>query len=412
MKSARIEIPAIANWNCHGCTDCCRGMFLVPLKPADRIRIEQQGWTTADGVDPARMFQTGRGQTCLAHNSEGACVFLDPQGRCRIHAKFGEAAKPLACRLYPLVIHPAGKKLVVGLCHSCPSAVANQGKPLAEQAALVRQLAGQVVPENYQDIAPAPVLATAGEWPDLLRFVHWLDVSLAPADVPVALKLLRALHWLRAVERGCLDQITGDSADEILAALTGSVATKVPALPARTEKPSRFGRLFLRLTVLEHARRVRVTDDQARGALRWRMLLAAVRFARSGGSTPALDDELKRIPFAAIESEFGPLPPAAEALLARYFRVKIQSLHFCGRAFHDRPLIEGFRHLALLYPVIVWLARWQAAGAGRTAVTEGDIGRAIARVDYHHGFSPYLPWRTRLLQQRDDIARLCAWYAR
>jgi len=34
--------------------------------------------------------------------------------------------------------------------------------------------------------------------------------------------------------------------------------------------------------------------------------------------------------------------------------------------FYDRPLIEGFRNLALLYPVILWLGRWLArASSGR-----------------------------------------------
>jgi lysine-N-methylase len=75
-------------------------------------------------------------------------------------------------------------------------------------------------------------------------------------------------------------------------------------------------------------------------------------------------------------------------------------------------LIEGFRNLALLYPVILWLGRWQAAGQERTNLTEADVARAISMVDYHYSYSPYLAWRVRLLTQRDDIARLCAWYGR
>ena len=47
----------------------------------------------------------------LGHQADGACVFLDERGLCRIHAKFGEQAKPLACRIYPYAFHPAGKKI-------------------------------------------------------------------------------------------------------------------------------------------------------------------------------------------------------------------------------------------------------------------------------------------------------------
>ncbi len=413
MKSPRIEIPTIQNWSCHGCSDCCRGELLITLSPEEKQRIQKQNWTVADGVDPAKMIAAEGNRFRLGHQSDGACVFLDSAGRCRIHAKFGEEAKPLACRLYPLVIHPAGKKLVGGLRFSCPSAAANRGKPMSEQGAEIQKLADLVVPGDYQEGSPPPVLATPGmEWPDFLRFVKWLDTSLAAKDVPVALKLLRALHWLSAVEQGRLDQIAGAGADVILEALVQSAAKKLPALPETIAKPSRFGQLFLRMMVLEHARTVTVKDMSATGSYRWKMLWASLRFAQAGGRTPALRSGLESVKFSAIEKSFGPLSPAMEAMLTRYFRVKIQSLHFCGRAFHDRPLIEGFRSLALLYPIIVWLSRWLVVSDRRTNLTDADVARAISMVDYHYSYSPYLRWRVKLLAQRNDIARLCAWYGR
>jgi lysine-N-methylase len=227
----------------------------------------------------------------------------------------------------------------------------------------------------------------------------------------MSLKLLRALHWLAAVERGCLDQITGDDADEIIGALVQSAAEKLPDLPAKSEKPSRFGQLFLRLLVLEHAQTPTVADRAVRSAYRWKMLAAAFQFISSTGRTPALREGLKSVRFADIEKSFGSLPPGGEALLTRYFRVKVQSLHFCGLAFHDRPLIEGFRNLALLYPVIIWLARWLAVSAGRDRLEEADVIKAVTLVDYQYSYAPYLSWRTRLLHQRNDIVRLCGWYA-
>ena len=411
MKLPRIEMPVGQNWSCHGCSECCRGQFLITLSTSEKARIEQQGWTQADGVNPATMIVPEGNRFRLTHQSDGACVFLDAAGRCRIHAKFGEAAKPLACRLYPLVIHPAGKKLVVGLRFSCPSAVANRGQPMAEQVGEFQKLARLVLPDDYRASPPPPVLMeSANEWPDFLRFVTWLDSSLAETNVPVALKLLRALHWLGAVEKGSLDQITGPGADEILAALVASAAKKLPALPENPDKPSRLGRFFLRLMVLEHARLITVQEMNTPGQYRWKILAAIWQFIRAGGHTPALRSGLARVKFAAIEKNFGPLSPEMEATLTRYFRVKIQSLHFCGHAFHDRPLIEGFRSLTLLYPMIVWLSRWLAVSDGRTTLADADVARAISMVDDHYSYSPYLSWRVRLLQQRNDIARLCGWY--
>ncbi|NDH54940.1 MAG: hypothetical protein EBY24_23870, partial [Betaproteobacteria bacterium] len=204
-------------------------------------------------------------------------------------------------------------------------------------------------------------------WPDFLRFTRWLDHTLAAPQIPVSLKLVQALDWLNRVERGCLDQIAGEGAEEILDALVTSAAEKTLGLPADIEKPSPIGRLFLRLLVLEHARSVTVADQDVRSASRWKTLA--------------------------------------------YFRVKVQSLHFCGRAFHGRPLIEGFRNLALLYPVILWLARWLAVSDGRSALSESDVVRAVRLADHSYSYSPYMSWRTRLIHQRNDIVRLCLWYA-
>src|ERR1700733_8286009 len=134
MKPSRVEAPAGQNWSCHSCGNCCRNHMVVPLSPKEKERLEQQHWTAAEGVDPSKMIVAGLNQYRLGHQADGACVFLDASKRCRIHAKFGEAAKPLAGRLYPLVIYPAGKKVLVGLRFSCPSAAANLGKPLSEQA--------------------------------------------------------------------------------------------------------------------------------------------------------------------------------------------------------------------------------------------------------------------------------------
>ena len=411
MKLPRIEIPTLQNWSCHGCSDCCRGQLLIAVSPEEKLRIEKQNWTAADGVDPSAMIVAAGNAFRLGHQADGACVFLDAAGRCRIHAKFGEEAKPLACRLYPLVIHPAGKKLVVGLRFSCPSAVANRGQPMPELAPEIQKLARLVVPGDYEEGVPPPILdAPGGEWPDFLRFVKWLDISLAAPEIPVALKLVRTLHWLAAVEKGRLDQITGAGADEILEVLIQSALKKVSDLQNSCEKPSRFGQLFLRTMVFEYARTTNVEGGGVSGESRWKRLLGMFSFLGAGGRTPALRQGLASVEFGDIEQSFSPLTSQMEVMLTRYFRVKIQSLHFCGAAFHDRPLMEGFRSLALLYPVIIWLSRWLAVSDGRTKLSDADVARAISMVDYHHSYSPHNAGRVRLLHQRNDISKLCGWY--
>lgn len=413
MRPAQIVLPAGQNWSCHGCTECCRGRFAIGLSPAERERISGQGWTKADGVDPAGMFVVEGGQARLAHSAAGACVFLNPEGLCRIHAKFGEDAKPLACRVYPLVIHPAGRKLAVGLRFSCPSAVANRGKPLSEQGPELDRLSKLVVPPGYTEGTPPPIAGGApGEWPDFLRFVRWIDQGLAAPGVPISRKLRRVLHWLRMIEEGSLERVAGNDAEEMLEVLARSAVNQTALEGDEPPPPSRLARCFLRMMVLEHARTVGVGDLRRAGRYRWRMLWYGARFARAGGRTPALPEGLASVPFAEVERPFGAPSADVEALLTRYFRVKVQSLHFCGPAFHQLPLIGGFRSLAALLPVILWLSRWQALSDGRHALTEKDVARAISLADHHHGYSRHLNSRVRLLQRRGDIERLCTWYSR
>lgn len=413
MTSSRIETPAGQNWSCHSCSNCCSEHRFIPLSDAEKERIEKQGWTQADGVDVSKMIVAGLNQYRLSHKTDGACVFLDEKKRCRIHTKFGEAAKPLACRLFPLLVFPAGKKVFVGLRFSCPSVAANQGRLLAGQTEELTQLAREVLPDGCEYLPAPAVAATAGlAWPDFLRFVRWLGTAFATENVPVALKILRSLHWLDKVERSYFDQISGDSADDILEALVRSANEKIPALLLQAEPPSRFGRLFLRMMVLEHAQVATVADRGARGSHRWKMLLAAMRFMSDSGHAPVVRAGLKRVRFSEVEKSFGPLPTGAEALLNRYFQVKVQSLQFCGKGFHDCSLTEGFRNLALMYPIIIWLARWLAVSDGRTTLTEPDMQKAVSMADHQYGLAPYVSWRTRLLQQRNDVVKLCAWYAK
>jgi len=65
-----------------------------------------------------------------------------------------------------------------------------------------------------------------------------------------------------------------------------------------------------------------------------------------------------------------------------------------------------------MYPIIIWLARWLAVSAGRSHLTEDDVMKAVSMADHQYGFAPYVPWRTRLLQQRNDVVKLCGFYSK
>lgn len=418
MKAFHIEAPQFQNWRCQGCGDCCRGYHVVVVTADEKQRIQSQGWTKADGIEPTKMVFPHGAKFRLAHKDNGECVFLDPEGRCRIHAKFGEQAKPLACRLYPYAIHPAGEKLVVSLRFSCPAAAANLGEPLTTQLQTLQRLAGLIVPPGFRTVQPPPILAKATlAWPDFLRFIMRLDKTVAQGEVPLPLRLLRALDWLGAIERAKFDQITGSDADEILGALARRASQKLPHLPEPAARPTAFGRLLFRTLVFTYARRDTIKDLERPGLHKRKMLKAALKFLVAKGKVPAFRAGLPETEFAAVERPWGTPTTDTDDMLTRFFRVKIRGLHFCGPAYFDVPLIEGFRALCLLLPVTMWIARWLAAGEGAKALTSAHVARALTIVDHHHGYTEQLGSaaarrRVRLLAQRDDIAKLCAWYWR
>ncbi|MCA9072424.1 MAG: YkgJ family cysteine cluster protein, partial [Planctomycetaceae bacterium] len=214
MARHDLILPVLQNWSCHNCSGCCR-QHQIEITTEERERIEKQNWTPNEGIPENQpLFQTvgpvwGRRQT-LAHQSDGACVFLNEEGLCRIHAKFGEAAKPLACRIYPYAFHPSGKRVAVSLRFSCPSVVSNLGKPLADNRSELKKIASLVVPDYASKLDPPQVNAREKvSWADFLQFVSALDDTLATPGQSVCDKLCQALGWLKLVEKAQFQKVQG-----------------------------------------------------------------------------------------------------------------------------------------------------------------------------------------------------------
>ncbi len=79
---------------CTGCGACCQGSN-VRLLEGEAERVERQA--RALGLETPVV--EGR-----LRRVAGRCLFLDGANRCRIHATFGGAEKPLVCRQFPFVL--------------------------------------------------------------------------------------------------------------------------------------------------------------------------------------------------------------------------------------------------------------------------------------------------------------------
>jgi lysine-N-methylase len=413
------SLPVVQNWDCHGCADCCK-MYHVRVTEVEKARIESQNWSAEDlGGLPSLVYDKHVGGYRLNHRPDGSCVFLGPDNRCRIHAQFGPAAKPMACRIYPFVLVPAGDHWRVGLRFACPSAVADAGRPLADHAEEAREYAGLLEADAGTQAVevPPPELqpGQAVEWPDLIRFTKAFADLVADDSTPVEHRLRKVVALAAQCKPLKYDKVTGPRLKDLLEMLAAVVADEVPAKPGDVPPPGWVGRTIFRQVAAVYARADHGPNPGIATRGRLTRIKAAWRFAMGRGPIPKLHGLMPDATFEAAERPAGPLEPESEGLLGRYYRVKIESMQFCGPTNFRRGFWDGLESLVLTFPAIMWLSRVLSANGARPR--DEAVALAVRIVDDNFGFNKLLGagrqvWAGRALADRGELARLVAWYAR
>src|SRR3954452_21086648 len=88
MPTPLRHLPVMQNWDCQGCSDCCRIEAVVTEE--ETRRIEALGLWQDEQVGPGPwVVRAGRGphRWRLAHRPGGGCVFLTAANRCRLHER-------------------------------------------------------------------------------------------------------------------------------------------------------------------------------------------------------------------------------------------------------------------------------------------------------------------------------------
>lgn len=108
------------------------------MRRADAARWFREHGDVDEGaaLDPFEPVAGWRGYHRIRKRGDGACGFLSPAGRCRIHEELGGHSKPLTCRMFPYSFHPTPTAVIVQTSFGCPTVVANQGQPIAQGARL------------------------------------------------------------------------------------------------------------------------------------------------------------------------------------------------------------------------------------------------------------------------------------
>lgn len=398
-------------FDCHGCTNCCREL-VVHLTPADRARIDQQAWREKLGTVPYVLL---RGEPVLNHRPDGGCVFLEPDGRCRIHVEQGAEAKPLACRMYPFSIEKQDGRLRAPIRFDCPSVARCAGQPLARRRAEIARLAGML-----EAAQPDLLAGGADRWflrPDreaseleMTALVDVLDEQLANRDISLVRRLADVWQIVSALRAARLDSVREERFAELAKLLASGVAGEEEnAGSQETTEPTARQTTLFRQAIFAHCEHLDLRQARTSGWSAWRYRLnqfrRAQRFIRaSRASSEVLGGVVRgarRVTHSDVEAVTaanGSMGAASEELATRYVRQRIVGRAAFGNAYYGWALLEGVAALVLSIAVAGWLGRYFAVSAGRTACEMEDFVRAVGVVDRAAGRLPELGSRSAKLR--------------
>jgi lysine-N-methylase len=404
-------------YSCHGCGNCCRD-FTVQLRDEDLAKLAAQDWERILGEPVTVAF---RGTRYLRQREDGACVFLMPDGLCRIHADHGFEAKPIACQLFPFHVAPTERGVAMGLSFACQSVQENKGAALRTHTGDLGRMAAEL--GELRPKAGPPLLARGlpAEAREVKATQEKLGAWMRRTEIPLALRL-DGLAWLASsLASATLETVRGARYVELLDVLVGALPDELALLPfdpptsrqlrllrqavfARTEDP--------KLSAIERLGRVRMT---------WSQLRRSRRFAFARGDVPRIGAGWPAgVPFAVIDDVGGATDEqemtAIEDLLTRYVRSSLLGVRLWGPGYYGWPVVDGLTAMVLAITTTGWLARVHAAGAGRAAIIADDVRAALGRIDRTSGRARWLGTpaerlRIGYLRRDDGLRRLLSTYS-
>jgi Fe-S-cluster containining protein len=337
-------------FTCAECGRCCRrATVAVTSREAESYRnAGAERWfresDTEPAVTPIDVFEPILEHAPLLRirkRSDGACGFLSPEGRCRIHEEMGGDRKPLSCRLFPFRFHPANNDVVVSASFACPTVIASKGATLASQKRELQVLQTAWAREFPE--AAATVELTSGHTlprpalPVLRKTLcEVLDRPSASGRPDLRANLRRIAALLEDLSRSRVRKLSPDRFIEYLG-LVGGYAVKSDK-PPKTQPPSRLSRLLFRGFLLA-ALSVQTGLDPIlawrRTALRAKLLRLAAHLHGLAPGTPAFD--FRRAVGIGIRLE----DPEVHAVVHRFLKTGFETVG-TGR----RPIVDEVSMLA------------------------------------------------------------------
>ncbi len=379
-------------FTCQQCGRCCRRGWDVALTAgelkayrqakAERYFREREGSPEGAETDPFDPLPGGFAR--IRKRADGACGFLSPENRCRLHEELGAERKPLTCRLFPYRFHPAEGAAVLTASFCCPTVVKNVGAPLAAQSrdiAALRKAWGQEYPERglaVELVEGRPL--DAGTLATLRRVLREMLDRPGPAGRPdLPANVLRMARFVEDISRHRVVRLAPPRFAEYVE-LTGGYAARSEQ-PLSPRRPSVLGRLLARgFLFVVVAAREQLEDGRESGLrldLRWRLARLLAHAHGVGPGLRALDWA------AARRAKLDPGDTEVHGLAWNYLRAAVQTLG-TGR----RPVLDELAVAVALLNAARVLAAQRAGRAGKAKVDAQDFAEGLMEaVDLTHAVS-------------------------
>jgi lysine-N-methylase len=412
MAERELVYPKEVHFSCSRCGDCCRGWHVM-LGPGEAERLSALEWGGAApdlaGVSPGAPVPGGlrSGRLALARRPDGACVYLGANNQCRIHETFGEAAKPLLCRLYPFGFLGVGDRVAVDVSFACRAVSLDQGEPLSRRVPeWTRLLEGAPLerkPHKFSKKYDVP-----GEL--LWELEHHLVAILSDESLSLLDRVRSVFEFNRLAT-------TSDPRTKAARTLREVLAKGIPRqirhrpLEPDSELMDKTGRaVFFHLLFLS----LNPTPDgllTLSGKAREREAGLRVQAAdayKFPEAKPLVDNRELRASFGEVAKVSAPTLDSGSGaeILARYLKAKIVGQRFMREGEEELAFVEAVPRLLLLVPIAVWTAKALAAGRGASSVAEEDARGSLRLVDRSYGEirlsslppKPRKAWRFVLLE--------------
>lgn len=390
----KLRFDREQRFTCSQCGRCCRRPWEIVVTASevelyennDAARWYREADEAPEGTakDPFEATPLGlRKFLRIRKRPDGACGFLSPDNRCRIHEELGEQRKPLTCRMFPYRFHPldAGETLVTtSFC--CPTTVGNEGELLPSQLRQMKRLHTEWTAVHEEKPRPIRLIRGRRIQPELASEIRAilraiLDRRDDSGRADLRENVARMVMFLEDLCRYRVVRLKGDRLSEYVK-LTGWFRAKSDD-PVVSSRPSALSQLLNRgfLFVVAATRIQAEERHMSRWRLRVLLFKVLAHFHGLIGPTSGFDIRLmRRVPIDLTESRI-------QELVYNYLRATIETLGTGRRALVDELAVA----VAFLRSAFA-MASQEAVRSGRDAIDADLLTRSLMEaVDLTHADS-------------------------